>query len=93
VSIVSIKRGISNSLRDQHKCDPVTNRSLFDNGFRRDGTRIGNPVLGAMCDPFPLQTLDVLGMVNVVLGLAEETAVDILGQDRALLQEKVNAVK
>lgn len=83
----------SDSLRDQEKCDPVTNRRLFDNGFRRDGTRIGSPVLGALCDPVPLQNLDVSGVVNVVLGLAEETAMDILGEDRALLQGKVDTVK
>jgi hypothetical protein len=83
----------SDSLRDQEKCDPVTNRRLFDNGFRRDGTRIGNPVLGALCDPVPLRTLDVR-LVNVVLGLAEETAVDILGEgNRALLRGKVDTVK
>jgi hypothetical protein len=82
----------SDSLRDQNKCDPVTNRRLFDNGKRRDGTSIGNPVLGALCDPVPLQNLDN-GVVNVVLTLAEQAAVDVLGKDRTLLQEKVGQVK
>ena len=49
----------SDSLRDEAKCDPRTNRRMFDNGFRRDGTRIGNPVLGALCTPEPLHPLNV----------------------------------
>jgi len=50
----------SDSLRDEAKCDPRTNRRLFDNGFRRDGvTRIGNPVLGALCTPEPLGPLQM----------------------------------
>ena len=48
----------SDSLRDEAKCDTRTNRRMFDNGFRRDGTRIGNPVLGALCTPEPLRELD-----------------------------------
>jgi len=47
----------SDSLRDEKKCDPVTNRRLFDNGFRRDGTRVGDPVLGALCDPVEMRLI------------------------------------
>jgi hypothetical protein len=82
----------SDSLREQNKCDPVTNRRLFDNGKRRDGTSIGNPVLGALCDPVPLKKLDN-GVVNVVLTLAEQAAVDVLGKDSVLLRERVGQVK
>jgi hypothetical protein len=49
---------LSDSLRDEKKCDPVTNRRLFDNGFRRDGTRVGDPVLGALCDPVTMRPLN-----------------------------------
>lgn len=48
----------SDSLRDEKKCDPRTNRRMFDNGTRKDGTKIGNPVLGALCTPEPLRSLD-----------------------------------
>lgn len=48
----------SDSLRDKNKCDEATGRRLFDNGFRKDGTRIGNPVLGALCNPIELEPLN-----------------------------------
>jgi hypothetical protein len=85
----------SDSLRDKNKCDPVSNRRLFDNGFRRDGTRIGNPVLGALCSPDPLRRLDVSekGPANMILVLAEEAAADTLGVDRTVLQKQVGQVK
>lgn len=85
----------SDSLRDKNKCDPVSNRRLFDNGFRRDGTRIGNPVLGALCNPDPLRRLDVSekGPANMILVLAEEAASDTLDVDRTVLQKQVGQVK
>jgi hypothetical protein len=85
----------SDSLRDKNKCDPVSNRRLFDNGFRRDGTRIGNPVLGALCSPDPLRRLDVSekGPANMILVLAEEAAADTLDVDRTVLQKQVGQVK
>ena len=58
----------SDSLRDEAKCDPTTGRRMFDNGFRRDGTRIGNPVLGALCTPEPLRELDT-NMSTLVMDL------------------------
>lgn len=82
----------SDSLRDKSKCDPVTNRRLFDNGTRRDGTKIGNPVLGALCDPVPLRSVSE-STVSTVLGLAEQAAVDVLGQERAVLSQKVTSVR
>ena len=85
----------SDSLRDKNKCDPVSNRRLFDNGFRRDGTRIGNPVLGALCSPDPLRRLDVsdTGPANMILVLAEEAAADTLDVDRTVLGKQVDQVK
>jgi hypothetical protein len=82
----------SDSLRDKSKCDPVTNRRLFDNGTRRDGTKIGNPVLGALCDPEPLQSVSE-SVASMVLGLAEQAASDVLGEERAALSAKVASVK
>ena len=52
----------SDSLRDEKKCDENTGRRLYDNGFRKDGTRVGNPVLGALCNPV------VLGPFNQEFG-------------------------
>mmetsp|Transcript_32694 Transcript_32694/g.68180 ORF Transcript_32694/g.68180 Transcript_32694/m.68180 type:complete len:403 (-) Transcript_32694:64-1272(-) len=66
----------SDHLRDQNKCDPNTNRRLFDNGYRRDGTRVGNPVLGALCEPQPLLPLD-LTVANRVLQLAQQAALSL----------------
>lgn len=48
----------SDSLRDEKKCDPVTNRRLFDNGVRRDGTRVGDPVVGDLCDPVEIRPIN-----------------------------------
>mmetsp|Transcript_8462 Transcript_8462/g.25053 ORF Transcript_8462/g.25053 Transcript_8462/m.25053 type:complete len:506 (+) Transcript_8462:5375-6892(+) len=63
----------SDSLRDQQKCDPRTNRRLFDNGIRSDGTPRGNPVLGALCEPVALEKLDER-LVTVVLDEALDAA-------------------
>eukprot|EP00560_Eucampia_antarctica_P009660 CAMPEP_0197830670 /NCGR_PEP_ID=MMETSP1437-20131217/7287_1 /TAXON_ID=49252 ORGANISM="Eucampia antarctica, Strain CCMP1452" /NCGR_SAMPLE_ID=MMETSP1437 /ASSEMBLY_ACC=CAM_ASM_001096 /LENGTH=331 /DNA_ID=CAMNT_0043433215 /DNA_START=228 /DNA_END=1223 /DNA_ORIENTATION=- len=63
----------SDSLRDKSRCDENTGRRLFDNGFRKDGTRIGNPVLGNLCNPEPLLALDQK-MADRVLNLAVQSA-------------------
>jgi hypothetical protein len=67
----------SDSLRDKQKCDPVTNRRLFDNGFRNDGTPRGNPVLGALCTPVPLKEIDNSVVTNV-LNEFENAAYEII---------------
>lgn len=86
----------SDSLRDNKKCDPRTNRRLFDNGTRRDGTPIGNPVLGALCEPEPLKTLDET-LVDRVLGVAlADAAYETLGSnglDQASLQQLVDKTR
>jgi hypothetical protein len=64
----------SDSLRDKNRCDENTGRRLYDNGFRKDGTRIGNPVLGSLCEPEPLLALDEL-VGTKVLDLAVRAAV------------------
>ena len=67
----------SDKLRDKQKCDPVTNRRLFDNGFRNDGTPRGNPVLGALCTPVPLKEMDN-NVVTNVLNEFENAAYEII---------------
>ena len=69
----------SDSLRDKKKCDPLTNRRLFDNGFRRDGTPRGNPVLGALCDPVPLNNVDENLVDGVLGGSLADAAYESLG--------------
>lgn len=49
---------LSDSMRDKSKCDSNTGRRLYDNGVRKDGTPIGNPGLGALCQPVELLPLD-----------------------------------
>jgi hypothetical protein len=49
---------LSDGLRDKSKCDKNTGRRLYDNGVRKDGTPIGNPGLGALCEPVELLPLD-----------------------------------
>ena len=70
----------SDSRRDQKKCDVNTGRRLYDNGFRRDGTRVGNPVLGALCEPEPLMPLDMI-RVDQVLNLALTSALETAQMD------------
>ncbi len=49
----------SDKLRDKSRCDDVTGRRLYDNGKRRDGSSIGNPGLGELCEKRGLESLDV----------------------------------
>lgn len=86
----------SDGLRDKKQCDPKSNRRRFDNGVRRDGTPIGNPVLGALCDPVPLQPLDER-LATLIVKLAEEAAGDILvpaiGRPKESLQSGAEDIK
>ena len=82
----------SDSLRDEKTCDPRTNRRMFDNGTRKDGTKIGNPVLGALCDPEPLRPLD-MEFTRVVFDLALEVMKDRFGFDRSELQRKEDQIQ
>lgn len=82
----------SDSLRDENKCDPITGRRLFDNGFRKDGTRIGNPVLGDLCVPEPLLPLND-AVAELVLGSAEEEVVAMLGNsNKDAVRRKVSDI-
>ena len=82
----------SDSLRDEAKCDPRTNRRMFDNGFRRDGTRIGNPVLGALCSPEPLTTFDD-SLAKMVLESGNEAAESTWKADRSGILKKQDEVR
>lgn len=80
----------SDSLRDKSRCDENTGRKLFDNGFRKDGTRIGNPVLGALCNPEPLLAFDQI-MADKILDLAVQSAVTSNGAGNMnLLKKSIN---
>lgn len=68
---------LSDTLRDEQKCDPRTNRRMFDNGVRKDGTSIGNPVLGALCTPEPLEPFQS-DLARSVRDSAREAAVAVL---------------
>ena len=77
----------SDGLRDVNKCDVNTGRRLYDNGFRKDGTRVGDPILGALCNPQPLLPLDAV-LADRVLNLATQSALVTIGNtgDDARLQ-------
>lgn len=81
----------SDGLRDTSKCDPKTGRRLYDNGKRKDGTSIGNPGLGSLCNPEPLAPLNT-EVVSHVLKLAlASAAVNERGEET--LREKVKELK
>mmetsp|Transcript_12867 Transcript_12867/g.25391 ORF Transcript_12867/g.25391 Transcript_12867/m.25391 type:complete len:397 (+) Transcript_12867:78-1268(+) len=82
----------SDKLRDNNACDEATGRRLFDNGFRSDGSRIGNPVLGSLCKPQPLKPLSPV-LAQAMLDTAEEAAVKSLGQSRGVLSSRVDEVR
>ena len=81
----------SDSLRDENKCDPNTGRRLYDNGFRKDGSRIGNPVLGGLCKPEPLLPLND-ALANTVLESAEDALEGILGIGKDTIKQKIESV-
>lgn len=85
----------SDRLRDENKCDEKTGRRLFDNGFRRDGTRVGNPVLGSLCKPEPLLALDGARAKEVVLDSAVSCALlaGVCGGNREVFGRNIDSTK
>lgn len=96
----------SDSLRDEKKCDENTGRRLYDNGFRKDGTRVGNPVLGALCNPVVLgpfnqefgnKVLDdgLNSAVQVIDGnsMVEKNSAGELQSNKRMLQNTVESVE
>jgi hypothetical protein len=68
---------------------------MFDNGTRKDGTKIGNPVLGALCTPEPLLALNS-DVAQIVTKLAEDAMIENsvpLNMDRSKLKQKEDEVK
>ena len=82
----------SDGLRDKSKCDEKTGRRLYDNGKRKDGTSIGNPGLGSLCNPEPLAPLND-EVANRVLNLALLSAVVASGKREDELRTKVEEVE
>ena len=84
---------VSDGLRDKSRCDPNTNRRLYDNGKRRDGTPIGSPGLGELCTPEPLRPLDA-SLVRDMLSLAEKSALGVSpGVTATALATKIQETK
>ena len=84
----------SDSLRDKKACDPVTGRRLYDNGKRKDGTSIGNPVLGAVCDPVAVRLLDGAATAALLGAVDGATVRDVaLGKDAAVRAAVAGAVE
>ena len=69
----------SDSLRDRKACDPRTGRRMYDNGFRSDGSRLGNPILGALCESQPVKPLQA-SIATFITQSAEETSKEIIGK-------------
>lgn len=73
---------LSDSLRDESKCDENTGRRLYDNGKRKDGTSIGNPGLGSLCNPEELKPLN-MDMKDTILASAVKSALVASGGGNA----------
>jgi len=84
----------SDSLRDEKKCDEATGRRLYDNGFRKDGTRVGNPVLGALCDPPILAPFDEKFASRIVdLAVSSALVAGAAGGDEATLLRSISNIE
>lgn len=79
----------SDSLRDKSKCDEATGRRLFDNGYRKDGTQVGNPVLGNLCNPESLLPLDEIQAMKI-LDIADKY---VTTNDLDSLQKAISSTK
>ena len=81
----------SDSLRDESRCDATTGRRMYDNGFRKDGSRVGNPVLGSLCQPEPLLPLRD-EMADAIFTAAENALTGMLGMGKDAIRQKVESV-
>lgn len=82
----------SDGLRDKSKCDKNTGRRLYDNGVRKDGTPIGNPGLGALCEPVELLPLDTVFADNL-LDTAVKSATLVSATNQDYLQKVIQNTK
>ncbi|GFH52971.1 hypothetical protein CTEN210_09447 [Chaetoceros tenuissimus] len=78
----------SDGLRDKNKCDENTGRRLFDNGIRKDGTRIGNPVLGSLCNPEPVLPLNEYEAMNLLRLAGKSTSIDATELQKVIDENK-----
>jgi hypothetical protein len=82
----------SDGLRDKSQCDEQTGRRLYDNGKRKDGTSIGNPGLGSLCNPEPLMPLKP-EVVAQIFNLAIASATSAGGKSEDVLRDSIKQVK
>ncbi len=82
----------SDGLRDKSKCDKNTGRRLYDNGVRKDGTPIGNPGLGSLCEPVQLLPLDTL-FAEKLLETATKSATLVSATKEEYLQQVIDNTK
>lgn len=85
----------SDSLRDRARCDEITHRRLYDNGVRKDGTPVGNPGLGELCEPRTLEPWSEATAARV-LSLAVRSAVAKGGREEEeaeVLEGKIEDMK
>jgi hypothetical protein len=80
----------SDALRDKKACDEQTGRRMYDNGFRPDGSRLGNPVIGALCKPQALKPLSQ-ELAKMLLSTADAAAASTFA-DGAALEKTVAGV-
>eukprot|EP00984_Skeletonema_dohrnii_P000100 scaffold29_cov116-Skeletonema_dohrnii-CCMP3373.AAC.10 len=83
---------LSDGLRDKSKCDKNTGRRLYDNGVRKDGTPIGNPGLGALCEPVELLPLDTV-FAEKLLETAIKSATLVSATKEDYLQKAIQDTK
>ena len=82
----------SDGLRDKSKCDKNTGRRLYDNGVRKDGSSIGNPGLGALCEPVELLPIDVV-FAEKLLETAVKSVMLVSGAKEGELQRVIQNTK
>eukprot|EP00986_Skeletonema_menzelii_P000881 scaffold253_cov143-Skeletonema_menzelii.AAC.9 len=82
----------SDGLRDKSKCDKNTGRRLYDNGVRKDGTPIGNPGLGALCEPVELLPLDA-AFADKLLETATKSAILVSATKEDYVQKVIQNTK
>ncbi|KAL7521753.1 hypothetical protein ACHAWX_006433 [Stephanocyclus meneghinianus] len=82
----------SDSLRDEARCDEITHRRLYDNGVRKDGTPVGNPGLGQLCEPRTSEPWSE-ATAGRVLSLAVRSASVGRGEEAEVLEGKIEDVK
>jgi hypothetical protein len=83
---------LSDGLRDKSKCDKNTGRRLYDNGVRNDGTPIGNPGLGALCEPVELLPLDRV-LAEKLMETAIKSAIFVSAAREDYLQKVIQDTK